>query len=39
MQLQFGAGTNTSNTDEEIIPNPDNVGLGLPYKQSKLNIA
>jgi hypothetical protein len=39
LQLQFGAGTNTSNTDEEIIPNPDNVGLGLPYKQSKLTTA
>lgn len=39
LQLQFGAGTNTSNTDEEVIPNPDNVGLGLPYKQSKLNTA
>ena len=39
LQLQFGAGTNTSNTDEEIIPNPNNVGLGLPYKQSKLNTA
>jgi hypothetical protein len=39
LQLQFGAGTNTSNTDEEIIPNPNNVGLGLPYKKSKLNTA
>ena len=39
LQIQFGAGTNTSNTDEEIIPNPNNVGLGLPYKQSKLNTA
>jgi len=39
LQLQFGAGTNTSNTDKEVIPNPDNVGLGLPYKQSKLNTA
>jgi hypothetical protein len=39
LQIQFGAGTNTSNTDEEIIPNPDNVGLGLPYKQSKLGTA
>jgi hypothetical protein len=39
LQLQFGAGTNTSNTDEEIIPNPDNVGLGLPYGLSKLNTA
>jgi len=39
LQIQFGAGTNTQNVDEEIIPNPDNVGLGLPYKQSKLNTA
>jgi hypothetical protein len=39
LQIQFGAGTNTSNNEEEIIPNPDNVGLGLPYKQSKLNTA
>lgn len=39
LQIQFGAGTNTANTDEEVIPNPDNVGLGLPYKQSKLNTA
>ena len=39
MQIQFGAGTNTSNIDEEIIPNPDNVGLGLPYKKSKLTTA
>lgn len=39
LQLQFGAGTNTSNTDEEITPNPDNVGLGLPYKRSLLNTA
>lgn len=39
LQIQFGAGTNTSNNDEEIIPNPDNVGLGLPYKRSKLTTA
>ena len=39
LQLQFGAGTNTANTDEEITPNPDNVGLGLPYKKSLLNTA
>ena len=38
-QIQFGSGTNTSNNDEEIIPNSDNVGLGLPYKKSKLNTA
>ena len=39
LQIQFGAGTNTANTDEEITPNPDNVGLGLPYKRSLLNTA
>jgi hypothetical protein len=39
LEIQFGAGTNTSNIDEEIIPNPDNVGLGLPYKRSKLTTA
>jgi hypothetical protein len=36
LQLQFGAGTNTQNNDEEIIPNTDNIGLGLPYKRSLL---
>jgi len=35
MQLQFGSGT-TSDVDEVIVPNSDNVGLGLPYKQSKM---
>jgi len=39
MQIQFGAGTNTANNDEEIIPNTDNVGLGLPYKRSLLTTA
>jgi len=39
LQIQFGAGTNTSNNEEEITPNPDNVGLGLPYRKSKLNTA
>jgi hypothetical protein len=39
LQIQFGAGTNTQNTDEEIIPNNNNVGLGLPYKQSLLTTA
>jgi len=38
LQLQFGAGTATD-TDETIIPNPDNVGLGLPFQQSKLTTA
>jgi hypothetical protein len=39
LQIQFGAGTNTQNNDEEIIPNTDNVGLGLPYKRSLLTTA
>jgi hypothetical protein len=38
IQLQFGAGT-TGDNDEIIVPNPDNVGLGLPYGQSKLTAA
>jgi len=39
LQVQFGAGTSTQNVDEEIIPNPNNVGLGIPYKRSLLNTA
>jgi hypothetical protein len=38
LQLQFGSGT-TADNDAEIIPNPDNVGLGLPFGQSKLTTA
>ena len=38
LQLQFGAGT-AADTDEEIIPNSDNVGLGLPFEKSKLTTA
>lgn len=38
LQLQFGAG-NYNDTDEVLIPNPDNVGLGLPFGQSKLTTA
>jgi len=38
LQLQFGSG-NPSDTTEVIIPNPDNVGLGLPDNQSKLTTA
>lgn len=38
LQLQFGAGT-TSDQDENIVPNPDNVGIGLPFGQSKLTTA
>ena len=35
LQIQFGAGK-AADEDEEIIPNQNNVGLGLPYGQSKL---
>ena len=38
LQLQFGAGT-SSDTDETVVPNPDNVGLGLPFEKQKLNTA
>ena len=38
LQLQFGSG-NPSDTDEEILPNPENVGLGLPYEKNKLTTA
>ena len=38
LQLQFGAGT-ANDTDEEIIPNPNNVGIGLPFEQDKLTTA
>jgi hypothetical protein len=38
LQIQFGAGT-AADTDEVIIPNPDNVGLGLPFEKMKLNTA
>ena len=35
LQLQFGSGI-VANNDESIVPNPDNVGLGLPFEQNKL---
>ena len=38
IQLQFGAGT-TQDNDENITPNPNNVGLGLTFKQDKLTSA
>ena len=38
LQIQFGVG-NPLNTTEQIIPNPQNVGLGLPFQQSKLTTA
>ena len=38
LEFQFGAGSTRSN-DEEIIPNPDNVGLGLPFERDQLTTA
>jgi hypothetical protein len=38
LQIQFGAGT-ANDTDESIIPNPNNVGIGLPFEQDKLTTA
>jgi hypothetical protein len=38
LQIQFGSGTAIDN-DEDIIPNPNNVGLGLLTQQSKLTSA
>ena len=38
LEFQFGAGA-TTNTDEEIVPNPDNVGLGLPFERDKMTTA
>ena len=38
LQIQFGAGT-ANDTDEEIIPNPNNVGIGLPFEKDKLTTA
>ena len=38
LQLQFGSG-NPSVSDEEVIPNPFNVGIGLPFEKNKLTTA
>ncbi len=38
LQLQFGSG-NPLDTDEDVIPNPMNVGLGLPFERDKLTTA
>jgi len=39
LQIQFGAGRNPDLSDEEILPNQNNVGLGLPFEQDKLTTA
>ena len=38
LEIQFGAGV-SDKADEEIIPNPDNIGLGINDGRSKLDIA
>lgn len=38
LQIQFGAGS-TKNNDETIVPNPDNVGLGLSFERDQLTTA
>jgi hypothetical protein len=38
LQIQFGSG-NPNNIDENVIPNPFNVGLGLPFEKNKLTTA
>tara|TARA_R110000796_G_scaffold130093_2_gene245729 strand:- start:3637 stop:5493 length:1857 start_codon:yes stop_codon:yes gene_type:complete len=38
LQIQFGSG-NAADTDELITPNPNNIGIGLPFEQDKLTTA
>ena len=38
LQIQFGSGT-SADSDEVITPNPNNVGLGLPFIKDKLTAA
>ena len=38
LELQFGAGI-SDKSDENIIPNPDNIGLGIKDGRSKLDVA
>ncbi len=38
MDIQFGAGI-SSKSDEQIIPNPDNIGLGIKDGRSRLDTA
>ena len=38
LEIQFGSGISSS-PDEEIIPNPDNVGLGISDGRSQLDLA
>jgi hypothetical protein len=38
LQIQFGVGS-PSDTTEEITPNSNNIGIGLPFKKDKLTVA
>ena len=38
LEIQFGAGI-SDKSDEQIIPNPDNIGLGIKDGRSKLDVA
>ena len=38
LQIQFGSGKPLQ-IDEEVTPNPDNVGIGLPFGENKLTTA
>jgi hypothetical protein len=38
IDIQFGAGV-SDKSDEQIIPNPDNIGLGIKDGRSKLDVA
>ena len=38
LQIQFGAGT-SSDITENIVPNPTNVGIGLPFEKNRLTTA
>ncbi len=38
LQIQFGAGS-SSDVNEEVTPNADNVGIGLPFEKDKLTAA
>jgi len=38
LQIQFGAGI-SADSDENIVPNTNNIGIGLPFSQDKLTTA
>jgi len=38
LQIQFGSG-NPNDVDEIVTPNPNNVGIGLPFEKDKLTTA